>query len=841
MSARKCRHTLSAFIEVDERFRKWYILVGVSKLMTIESDGFLRNLNPDQTEAVLTTEGAVRVIAGPGTGKTRTLTARYCHLVKELDVPPRNILCVTFTNRAAEEMKRRIRDSLKDMDLAYICTFHAFCTSLLREDSHVLHYPRNFVILDVEDQKHILQNVFKDMGLTSRESNFKKIIADVLEAKKLRASDYIDQFYILNNEELKAQFACAQDRNEEIFLRYLYEQKKCFAFDFNDLINFGAYILENFTDIRQKWQNRMQYVMVDEFQDVSERQYKIARILSEKHGNLFIVGDSDQTIYSWRGAHIKLFLGFDKEYSKTKTILLSTNYRSTPEILNSANALIEKNVTRFKTRLTPTKKSSSLPIYFHAPSDKAESAWICEEIQKLSESGTSFNRITILYRSHYLSRVLEETLIEKNIPYKIYSGVGFYCRKEIKEVICYMRMVTNGDDIAFIRTVDLPKRKIGKKKLEVIKDFAEKNNLSLYDSLKECLDGELFRKTGARRYVEAIEYARENRMSMTLGDTLQTLLDMSGYEEYSRLEGDQERLDNIAELKRSVEIAGEDNDFTLEDFLERAALFTNLDKDESRESVKLMTIHSAKGMEFPIVFICGLNEEVFPSRRIRTPEDMEEERRLAYVAITRAMDKLFLSDAEGYSEDGFGKFPSRFLRDVGKDNIEHIVPLRPALEDSAKQQAELSDSLAKNRVPLFSRNDRVSHPAFGLGTVLEVNTAELCYTIRFDNLATERAIQFGGKLSKAYTTMDTIEIDFSSCKYYYDIHELISKKLEFPEWYGRGMDALWDLLTGYVGGFKIRLTGYENVPSDLLPHMKGVVDVFIKAEKEYHWFELEVM
>lgn len=324
-------------------------------------EDYLTGLNPEQLEAVQTTEGAIRVLAGAGTGKTRALTSRYCYLADMLGVAPKNIVCVTFTNRAANEMKHRIRTALGDMDLGYICTFHAFCVRLLKEDIHVLNFPGNFVILDVEDQKQILLKVFEEMKLTLRETTIRRTIDEVLEAKKLYAITYIDYIYELNNEELKAKFTQTSDRNEEIFLRYLYEQKKCFGCDFNDIINFALYILEHFPDILKKWQDRMQYVMVDEFQDVSLRQYKIAQMLAGKHGNLFIVGDPDQTIYSWRGSHVKLFLDFDKKYPDAKTILLTTNYRSTPEILKASNTLIEKNIIRFPKVLIPVRPGGALP------------------------------------------------------------------------------------------------------------------------------------------------------------------------------------------------------------------------------------------------------------------------------------------------------------------------------------------------------------------------------------------------------------------------------------------------------------------------------------------------
>jgi len=565
---------------------------------------------------------------------------------------------------------------------------------------------------------------------------------EILEARKLHAIDYIDYIYELNNEELKVKFLQTADRDEAIFLRYLYEQKKCFGCDFNDIINFASYILEHFPQVLDKWQERMQYVMVDEFQDVSKRQYDIARMLSGKHGNLFIVGDPDQTIYSWRGSHVKLFLDFDKVYPDAKTILLTTNYRSTPEILKASNELIEKNVIRFPKVLKPTLSSGELPLYNHTRNEKEEVQWIFDEIDQLIKSGVSLNKIAVLYRAHYLTRPLEECFISKALSYKIFSGIEFYGRKEIKDIICYLRMLTAADDMAFLRTINNPSRKIGKKKIAFLKDYAEANNISLYTSLRANLSNPLFRGTAAYRYVESIEFVKQIKDDHKMGDIMQMLLDRSGYEEFLRLQGDQERLDNVAELKRAIETVGQDDDATLEDFLSRIALLTNLDHEDERESVKLMTIHTSKGMEFPYVFICGLNEGVFPSRKINSPEEMDEERRLAYVAMTRAMNRLYLSDSEGLSNDGIFKLPSRFIFDAGKENIHFVKELDPYLEIQTKKVAAATPS------DIHRPGDRIEHPVFGSGLITDIKPNESSYSILFDKLKTVRNILFSAKLFK---------------------------------------------------------------------------------------------
>ncbi len=701
-----------------------------------------KDINAGQRAAITTTEGAVRVIAGAGTGKTRTLTERYCYLVSNLGIAPKNILCVTFTNRAANEMKRRVRAVLGDRDLGYICTFHAFCVQLLKEDIHVLNYPRNFMILDMEDLKQILQKIFGDMGLTLRDTTIKRTLDEVLEAKKLHATTYIDDIYQLDNEQLKARYTNAENRDEEIFLRYLYEQKKCFGVDFNDLINFATWILEHHPDVRQKWQDRMQYIMVDEFQDVSKRQYRLAQLLSGKHGNLFIVGDPDQTIYSWRGSHLRLFLDFNQVYPQAATVALTTNYRSTPEILATANSLIEKNEVRFPKSLQAVKPGGPRALYFHGKSDKDEADWIVAEIQKLLAAGVFAGSIGVLYRAHYLTRILEERLVANKLPYKIFSGIAFYERREIKDIVCYLRMVTAGDDLAFLRTVNVPPRKIGKKKLAALALYGEQHQLPLYQALREHLDAPLLKGTQAKGYVAAIDFLRQHRHALTLDTALQTLLDQSGYEAYLRLQGDQDRLDNVAELKRAVQRAAEDEDAALEDFLAQIALFSNLDNEEKPDRVKLMTIHSAKGMEYPYVFICGLNEGVFPSRRISSTEEMEEERRLAYVAMTRAMDRLYLSDAEGVANDNLVKYPSRFIFDAGEENIDYVIPLENGLKTGLTQAIAAGEERLRNMTAQFGSGDRVNHPVFGAGSVVAVLEKDACYAVKFDALPTERNIQF---------------------------------------------------------------------------------------------------
>jgi DNA helicase-2/ATP-dependent DNA helicase PcrA len=718
-------------------------------MLSAAMDDFTDNLNDAQKLAVQTTEGHVRVIAGPGTGKTQTLTSRYCYLVSTLGISPRNILCVTFTNRAANEMKSRVRKMIGDLDLGYICTFHAFCVQFLKEEIYVLNFPKNFIIIDTEDEKDILKKIFEDMHLTMKDTTYQKTIDNVLEAKKMAVEGYIDDILLLDNEKIKEKFEAETDRDNAIFLRYIYETKKNFACDFNDLINYTTYILENFPAIREKWQDIMQYVLIDEFQDVSMKQYTIGMILSKKHGNLFIVGDPDQTIYTWRGSHLKMLLNFDKDYPDSKTIELQKNYRSTGQILDVSDRIIRNNATRFPKHLIPTVGDGPKPLYYHAKDEKEEAEWIAGRVEQFHLAGLPYSKCAILYRAHYLTRPLEEALIKKSIPYKIFSGTEFYARMEIKDIICYLRMVTSGDDIAFLRTVNVPSRKMGKKKVEFLKDFALKRGMPLYDALKQTIGNPLFRGTGAARYIDSIEFVRKEHFKMSLSDATQTLLDRSGYEEYLRQQGDQERLDNVAELKRGIDEASKDDDASMEDFVAKVALLTNLDKedDDTNDCCKLMTIHTAKGMEFPVVFLCGLNEGVFPSRKTFTPEDMEEERRLCYVALTRAKGRLFLSDSEGLGNDGLYKLPSRFIFEAG-DAIDYDHPLDSAMIDKTMRFIHDNTDELNLKNSLFSEGDVVKHPVFGCGVIKSVDIKNNAYNILFEGFSTERSIRFGTQLEK---------------------------------------------------------------------------------------------
>lgn len=713
-----------------------------------DKEDYLSTLNERQLDAVTTTEGYVRIIAGAGTGKTKALTHRYAYLVNELGISTSNILCVTFTNKAAREMSKRIRQMIGDSDTGYICTFHGFCVKLLREDIHAINFPQNFVVMDDEDTEEILKTVYENAHIQSRTYTFDSA-RDHITALKSQML-HIPYLAEIGNEKLLADYEKAEKVEDKVFLGYLYEQKKVYGLDYDDLITIALYVLQTDETKRIKWQERMMYVMVDEFQDVSNSQYALAEILSGYHRNLFIVGDPDQTIYTWRGAQIEYILEFDETHENTRTIFLDMNYRSTPEILTVSNSLIEKNKKRLPHRLEAYKESGRRPIYIHSRTTGDEAQWMTSEIQRLVSEGASYNEMAVLYRSHFVSRNIEESFIKVKIPYTLYSGVEFYKRKEIKDVLAYLRMIVYSDDLSFCRVINEPKRNFGKKRMALVKAYAESHRCSLYNGLLDILEDKTIKKAGAAAFVDTIEAFKKTYKEKSLSDLVTEVLDQTGYEAMLRQSGEQERLDNLAEFKQSVDeyekTSGEEN--TLEEYLQSIALYTNNDREKDKETVSMMTVHTAKGLEFPYVFVCGMNEGIFPSKHVDTEERLEEERRMAYVAFTRAEKALYISDAEGLNYDESFRYPSRFIFNIDRDVIDYARDLPKRLVDDAMSYIAANESRICPPNTEFSVGDRVMHKVFGEGTITAMRTDIGCYVIKFDKMATERNLKIGTALEK---------------------------------------------------------------------------------------------
>ena len=708
-------------------------------------------LNKEQREAVTSTEGYIRVIAGAGSGKTRALTYRFAYLVNDMGILPGNILCVTFTNKAANEMRSRIHNLTGDNDTGYINTFHGFCVSVLQEDSFAVSYPKSFLVIDNSDIDQMLQIIYEERGLTLRDRTF-SAARDMIEIQKIfKKPEYYLDMIKMSLDELHEKYLSATDPDEMIFYGYLYQEKKCFALDYNDLIKFTLYIFENNTDIKLKWQQRLEYIMIDEFQDIDRLQYDLMKVLCAYHGNLFIVGDPDQTIYTWRGANVKYLLEFDKDFPGTKTVMMMKNYRSAPEILNVANSLVSKNKYRIEKNLIPVLPSGERVLCHHAENAEQEAEWIAYNINSLHDSGVSLKDITVLYRAHYVTRMLEEVFRKRKLPYVIYSGVQFYNRMEIKDALCYLRMLVYKDDLSFRRIANVPKRNLGKRRMAFLEEQAEKNGCSLYEALKMNLDDGIFLGTKAASFVKLIEIFSLNWQGRQISELLSDILDRSGYEEMLRTEGSQDRLDNLAELKQSVyeyeTTCGEEA--TAEHYLSHVALFSNSDTADTDDKVRLMTVHAAKGLEFPYVFLCGMNEGIFPTRRTRTLPGMEEERRLCFVAVTRAEKRLFLSEAEGRNTDGSPRYPSRFLLDIDREYLDYTKRPREELIKDARDYIKSSTAyLAEDDQLKFKIGDRITHDIMGSGTVTDIDSDGACYIIKFDSLATSRRISFRAKLER---------------------------------------------------------------------------------------------
>ncbi|MGM9936512.1 MAG: ATP-dependent helicase [Candidatus Ornithomonoglobus sp.] len=715
-------------------------------------EDLLSGLNDEQLDAVTSTEGFIRVIAGAGSGKTRALSRRFAFLVNEVGILPGNILCVTFTNKSANEMRQRIHSLTGDNDTGYISTFHSFCVSILQEDSYAVQYPKSFLVLDNADIDSMLGIIYEERGLTLRNMTFGKA-RDMIEMRKLfKEPEYYKDMITMPLDTLKQKYEEAVAPSDIIFYGYLYQEKKCFGLDYNDLIKFSLFIFEQNEDIKLKWQKRLEYIMIDEFQDIDELQYKLMEVLCGYHKNLFIVGDPDQTIYTWRGANVKYLLDFDKAFPNVKTIMMMKNYRSTPQILSVANSLIDKNQNRIKKDLIPVLCDGKEVVCHHGETSEEEAAWIAERIEKLHKSGIPYREMTILYRAHYITRTIEEVFLQEKIPYTIYSGTQFFDRKEIKDALSYLRMAAYKDDLSFLRIVNTPKRYIGKTRIKFLQGYAEQNQCSLYEALTRNLENDLFKSTRAARFVRLIEDFGAECQSRPVSELLSAMLDASGYEEMLRTEGSQERLDNLAELKQSVyeyeTSCGEES--TLEHYLNHVALFTNSDAMEVSDKVRLMTVHTAKGLEFPYVFLCGMNEGIFPSKKTNTMPGIEEERRLAFVAMTRAEKALYISEAEGRNFDGSMRYPSRFIFDISPELLSFTQKPDESLVSDAQRFISVSTRYLTVDKPdtKFSEGDRIRHRLFGDGEITGIDEAKAAYIIKFDNMDTARSISFRIKMER---------------------------------------------------------------------------------------------
>ena len=682
-----------------------------------------RLLNKNQKAAATYLDSHLRIIAGAGSGKTRVVTYRIAHLIQDIGIDPRSILAITFTNKAANEMKERVNDIVGISGSGtLICTIHSLCVRLLRQHINVLNYPSNFTIMDEEDQKSLIKKLYTQMEIDSKVISVKSMIHTISTYKVARVSPE-------RAIELAGNFS-GELKKAKVYQEYEKYKEDHFLLDFDDLLLKAVYILDNYPEILEKWQRKFQYIHVDEFQDVGEIEYHFVHLLS-KYAIVCVVGDPDQTIYGFRGADVHFILDFDKDFKPSHTIILDQNYRSTGNILNVSNNLIRKNKNRLEKDLFTKQTGGDEVIHYVAKSEEEEANWIANQIEDITSNtdGVNYRDIAILYRANYLSRVIEQVLIRKGIDYRIFGGLKFFNRKEVKDALSYLRLVCAQEDLAFERIINVPSRGIGKKTLENIQLVALNYQISLYEAL--TLHSDEIRlsnksKKEVKKLVEAIEKAKKS--TLPLHEMFENLIIDVGYIDMLKNDLEDNRIDNIHELQRSIydfQSANEDV-ATLENYLQDISLYTDNDTIDNGQYVSLMSIHMAKGLEFDYVFVLGLSEGIFPSYRSISEDGddgLEEERRLAYVAFTRAKKQLFLTDSEGFSfVTDSPKISSRFIDEVGKDGIIHKGQ-RPRYKtsDYISSSSSKEELIGNNNVNDWKIGDLVNHDVFGKGVVVKVN------------------------------------------------------------------------------------------------------------------------
>lgn len=706
---------------------------------------YLENLNDKQREAAMYTEGALLILAGAGSGKTSTMTRRIAYLVDEKGVSPYNILAVTFTNKAAREMEERVEEILGSNSRMWIMTFHAACLRMLRMDGDRLGYTNSFAVYDPVDQKSIVKNLLKEYEIDEKKFTPNSILSNISKAKEQE----------IGPREFEENAGDFRDETvAKVYRGYERILSRNNAMDFDDLILNAVRLLKENPDVLEKYQERFRYIMVDEYQDTNQLQYKLISLLAKKYGNICVVGDDDQCIYQWRGADIRNILNFEKEFPKAKVVKLEQNYRSTANILEAAHSVISNNKQRKRKKLWTDASQGEKIQYHRLESDYREAGYIAQEIGYMVQQGENYRDFAILYRTNAQSRNFEDSLAQRRIPYRVIGGLRYYDRMEIKDMIAYMRLVANPmDDIAFDRVVNSPKRGIGKATMDKIKSVANYCEKSIFqyvesEAIADTLSGKASR--GMNEFLEIIREYSEEKENLRVSDIYEGLLIKSGYlkalEDQRTAEADG-RIENLMEFKSVIyEFENRDSKLELDEFLEKLALLSDVDNHDSEaNAVTLMTMHSAKGLEFPYVFMPGMEDGLFPSWRSRDSiSQMEEERRLCYVGMTRAKRRLWMTSAE--SRLLYGKVnatrESEFMREINPkflagdgvyksgsvgaktgstrylDGRYDPISGDYQFQNHIKAKSEMKKKLVHDEH--FEVGDRVIHGKFGEGVVLEV-------------------------------------------------------------------------------------------------------------------------
>ena len=733
-------------------------------------------LNTEQKEAVFHTEGPLLILAGAGSGKTRVLTHRIAYLIEEKGVNPWNILAITFTNKAAGEMRERVDNIVGfGSESIWVSTFHSTCVRILRRFIDRLGYDNNFTIYDADDQKTVMKDVCRYFQIDTKNFKERALLNTISSAK--------DQMILPEEFKLQAGGDFRQQKIAQVYEEYEKTLKSNNALDFDDLLVKTVQLLETQPDVLEYYQERFRYIMVDEYQDTNTVQFKLISILAGKYKNLCVVGDDDQSIYKFRGANIKNILNFEQEFEDAKVIKLEQNYRSTSNILDAANAVISHNVGRKDKKLwTENGKGEKIKFReFDNAYDEAE--YIVGDIRENVEKGfCTYHGNAILYRTNAQSRMFEERFVTANIPYKVVGGVNFYARKEIKDLLAYLKTVDNGkDDLAVKRIINVPKRGIGATTINRVQENAVERGISFYDALcsVDLIPGIGRASSKLESFVALIEHLKQRTEETSIAGLMDEIIEMIGYEEYLSAEGDEEaeaRMENIDELKNKIvayEESCENEKPTLSGFLEEVALVADIDSlDENSDYVVLMTLHSAKGLEFPCVYLAGMEDGLFPSYMTITADDpmeIEEERRLCYVGITRAKQELTMTYARRrmvHGETQYNKM-SRFLKEVpmhllstgNKFRKEEIELPKPTAYMQAKQSFHAKAFQTPKPVQQFGKvnggpgydvGDRVKHIKFGEGLVIGMNAGGRDYevTVQFDNVGVKKMFATFAKLQK---------------------------------------------------------------------------------------------
>lgn len=723
-------------------------------------------LNEQQKKAGEKIEGPVLILAGAGSGKTRTITYRIAHMILEKGISPYSILAVTFTNKAAKEMKERVENLIgEDGKKIMLSTFHSFGLKLLRIYGNKIGYNPNFTIYDVDDQKKVIKSILKTLVVEDKDLTEGKIASIISRLKEdgKTPDDYLKENTYDSNHKIIY----------EVYTRYDKELRTNNGMDFSDILVNTNKLLDN-SEILDKVQEKFKYIMVDEYQDTNNIQYQIVNKIAKKYKNICVVGDENQSIYGFRGANIQNILDFEKDYREATVIKLEENYRSTKVILEAANTVIRNNKSS-KNKNLWTKKATGNRILLKAcENGRQEVNFVIDEIKKLKTSGKRYNDFTILYRTNAQSRLFEEGFLREGIPYKIFGGIQFYQRAEIKDILGYLSVINNQmDGINLDRIINVPKRKIGEKTVEKIKNYALENNLTYFESLKEVEKIDGVGKSAVEKikeFTKILDTLIEDSMEFPVSELFNELIQLIDYKKYleTNYEDYETRIENIEELRNSIfELEKIIDNLTLREYLENVSLVSATDDlDEEKEYVKLMTIHNSKGLEFPIVFLVGLEDEIFPNttKVLLDNEQLEEERRICYVAITRAEERLFLSFASQRYNYGKEQFmtPSRFIKEIPEDLIERAVVIHSKIEKSVDEKIyekigkksistfentkELKKSVENIKNNPYNIGDKVTHIKFGLGKVTKITEKKI--TVQFVDGEKDIALILASKFLK---------------------------------------------------------------------------------------------